>query len=174
MSADAMPGNKHGRPFRKKILISRTDGGFSAPPGGIDVPVSGPPSEGSITAMTVIAGQRAPASRSPPGSGSVLREAVTQDAHGEPRPAAVPVISIRLLGRFSVHRDGQEIAPRAFGGRLARRLLRLLALRRGTLVPKDLIADTLLGRERAPLGTQRQPGRLPGRRTAGHLQVRRG
>ena len=53
------------------------------------------------------------------------------------------MISIRLLGRFAVEREGQEIALRAFGGRLARRLLRLLALRRGTLVPKDLIAEAL-------------------------------
>ena len=53
------------------------------------------------------------------------------------------MISIRLLGRFAVQRDGQEIALRAFGGRLARRLLRLLALRRGTLVPKDVIAEAL-------------------------------
>ena len=50
---------------------------------------------------------------------------------------------IRLLGRFAVDRDGQEIALREFGGRLARRLLRLLALRRGTLVSKDLIAGAL-------------------------------
>ena len=50
---------------------------------------------------------------------------------------------IRLLGRFAVDRDDQEIALREFGGRLARRLLRLLALRRGTLVPKDLIAAAL-------------------------------
>ena len=39
--------------------------------------------------------------------------------------------------------DGQEIALREFGGKLARRLVRLLALRRGTLVPKDLIAEVL-------------------------------
>ena len=53
------------------------------------------------------------------------------------------MIRIRLLGRFAVEHDGQEIALGSFGGRLARRLLRLLALRRGTLVPKDLIADAL-------------------------------
>jgi DNA-binding SARP family transcriptional activator/tetratricopeptide (TPR) repeat protein len=53
------------------------------------------------------------------------------------------VIEIRLLGRFAVEHDGEEIALGSFGGRLARRLLRLLALRRGTLVPKDLIADAL-------------------------------
>ena len=53
------------------------------------------------------------------------------------------MIRIRLLGRFAVDHDGQEIARRAFGGKLARRLLRLLALRRGTLVSKDLIAEAL-------------------------------
>ena len=67
-------------------------------------------------------------------------------------PAAVPrrrppggaaVIRIRLLGRFAVERNGQEIALASFGGRLARRLLRLLALRRGTLVVKEQIADAL-------------------------------
>ena len=52
-------------------------------------------------------------------------------------------VTIRLLGRFAVDRDGQEVALRVFGGRLARRLLRLLALRRGSLVPKDLIAEAL-------------------------------
>ena len=52
---------------------------------------------------------------------------------------------------------GQEIALRAFGGRLARRLLRLLALRRGTLVPKDLIAEALWGSilRRMPRGTSK-------------------
>lgn len=53
------------------------------------------------------------------------------------------MIGIRLLGRFAVEHDGHEIALGSFGGRLARRLLRLLALRRGTLVPKDLIASAL-------------------------------
>jgi DNA-binding SARP family transcriptional activator len=59
------------------------------------------------------------------------------------RPEDGAAIRIRLLGRFAVDRDGQEIALREFGGGLARRLLRLLALRRGTLVPKDLIAQAL-------------------------------
>ncbi len=60
------------------------------------------------------------------------------------------VIGIRLLGRFAAERDGREVAPGLFGGRLARRLLRLLrllALRRGTLVPKDQIADALWPRD---------------------------
>jgi DNA-binding SARP family transcriptional activator/tetratricopeptide (TPR) repeat protein len=64
-------------------------------------------------------------------------------APGGRPPGGTAVIAIRLLGRFAVEHDGQEIALGSFGGRLARRLLRLLALRRGTLVPKDLIADAL-------------------------------
>ncbi|HEU5393014.1 MAG TPA: BTAD domain-containing putative transcriptional regulator [Streptosporangiaceae bacterium] len=58
-------------------------------------------------------------------------------------PGDPAAIKIMLLGRFAVEHDGQELALGSFGGRLARRLLRLLALRRGTLVPKDLIADAL-------------------------------
>ncbi|HEU5419357.1 MAG TPA: AAA family ATPase [Streptosporangiaceae bacterium] len=73
--------------------------------------------------MTVITRSGSPAASSVPGSAAVIR--------------------IRLLGRFAVERDGQEIALGSFGGRQARRLLRLLALRRGTLVPKDLIAGAL-------------------------------
>ena len=59
------------------------------------------------------------------------------------RPAAVTVVQIRLLGRFAVLRNSAEIPLRAFGGRLPQQLLRLLALRRGTLVPKDVIAEIL-------------------------------
>ncbi|MGH3247499.1 MAG: AfsR/SARP family transcriptional regulator, partial [Trebonia sp.] len=73
--------------------------------------------------MTVTAGHRQPAASSPPDAGGVVR--------------------IRLLGRFAVDRDEQEIALRDFGGRLARRLLRLLTVHRGTLVPKDLITEAL-------------------------------
>ena len=65
------------------------------------------------------------------------------EAPGGTGAAPGPVIRIWLLGRFAVDRDGREVAAREFGGALARRLLRLLALRRGTLVSKDLIADAL-------------------------------
>jgi len=68
---------------------------------------------------------------------------MTIAAPGARPPGAAAMTTIRLLGRFAVEHDGQEIALGSFGGRLARRLLRLLALRRGTLVPKDLIADVL-------------------------------
>ncbi|HET9967734.1 MAG TPA: BTAD domain-containing putative transcriptional regulator [Streptosporangiaceae bacterium] len=56
-------------------------------------------------------------------------------------PGDPAAIRIMPLGRFAVEHDGQELALGSFGGRLARRLLRLLALRHGTLAPKDLIAD---------------------------------
>lgn len=92
--------------------------------------------------MTVAAGARSPAAS--------FRQGVPGPRGS---PAAVPgrrppgggvaVIRIKLLGRFTVERDGQEIAPASFGGRLARQLLRLLALQRGTLVVKELIADAL-------------------------------
>ena len=64
-------------------------------------------------------------------------------APGGRPPGGTAVIAIRLLGRFAVEHDGQEIALGSFGGRLARRLLRLLALRRGTLVAKDVLAGAL-------------------------------
>lgn len=52
-------------------------------------------------------------------------------------------IRVRVLGRFAVVRRTQEIPARAFGGRRAQQLLRLLALQRGTLVLKDVIAEAL-------------------------------
>lgn len=60
--------------------------------------------------------------------------------------AAYPVrdvVTIRLLGTFAVRRGSADIPLREFGGRRAQQLLRLLALRRGTLVPKDVIAEAL-------------------------------
>lgn len=62
-------------------------------------------------------------------------------ASGPLGPAAA--VKIRLLGRFSVLCGDEEIPLRAFGGRLPRQLLRMLALRRGTLILKDAIADAL-------------------------------
>ena len=92
--------------------------------------------------MTVITEPPQPAASSRPGSVPARRGASGVRDPGQQAGDAAAV-RIRLLGRFSVDRDGQEIALSAFGGRLARRMLRLLALRRGTLVPKDLIADAL-------------------------------
>ncbi|WP_299735800.1 BTAD domain-containing putative transcriptional regulator [Pseudonocardia sp. 73-21] len=56
---------------------------------------------------------------------------------------AIPQVSIQLLGRFAVHRGDQELPLRPFGGRLARRLLRMLALSRGTLLSKEVAAEAL-------------------------------
>jgi len=93
--------------------------------------------------MTGITGRRPSRAGSALASVPAARGLSGQCAPGQRRPCDPAVIRIRLLGRFAVEHDGQEIALGSFGGRLARRLLRLLALRRGTLVSKDLIADTL-------------------------------
>lgn len=50
---------------------------------------------------------------------------------------------IRVLGRFSVRRDGREIEASAFGGAQTRTLLRLLITRRGQVVPRDVLIDAL-------------------------------
>ncbi len=54
-----------------------------------------------------------------------------------------PCTEIQLLGRFAVRRGEEELPLRVFGGRLARRLLRMLALSRGTLLSKDIAAEAL-------------------------------
>lgn len=54
-------------------------------------------------------------------------------------------LRIRLLGRFAVSRDGEESPVGAFGGRLARRLVRYLACAEGDLVPRDVLVDVLWG-----------------------------
>jgi len=92
--------------------------------------------------MTAVTGRHPPAASSPRASVPAPRPPFGVRASGGLQ-AGGAAIRIRLLGRFAVDLDGQEIALREFGGGLARRLLRLLALRRGTLVPKDLIADAL-------------------------------
>lgn len=56
---------------------------------------------------------------------------------------------IRVLGRFSVRREGREIEPAAFGGGLTRTLLRVLVTRRGELVSRDALIEALWPR-RAP------------------------
>ncbi|HMC04694.1 MAG TPA: BTAD domain-containing putative transcriptional regulator, partial [Actinomycetota bacterium] len=52
-------------------------------------------------------------------------------------------IEIRVLGRFSVRRDGVEIPAGAFRGRLVRSLVRLLVTRRGSFVSRDLLIEAL-------------------------------
>ncbi|MGH8992516.1 MAG: BTAD domain-containing putative transcriptional regulator, partial [Acidimicrobiia bacterium] len=58
-------------------------------------------------------------------------------------------VDIRLLGRFSVRRAGEEIPPGAFGGRLVRTLVRVLLTRRGEFISHDVLAGALW------------PGRMP-------------
>lgn len=57
--------------------------------------------------------------------------------------AASPRVSIQLLGRFAVLLAGQEQPERVFGSRLARQLLRMLAVSRGTLLSKDVAIEAL-------------------------------
>jgi DNA-binding SARP family transcriptional activator len=54
-------------------------------------------------------------------------------------------LEIRLLGRFQVLRHGHELPATTFGGRLPRTIVRVLAVRRGALVPRDVLADILWG-----------------------------
>ena len=63
-------------------------------------------------------------------------------------------VEIQLLGRFSVRRGGEEIAPGAFRGRLVRRLIRVLLTRRGSFVAHDVLTEALW------------PGRTPSDPTA--------
>jgi DNA-binding SARP family transcriptional activator len=52
-------------------------------------------------------------------------------------------IEIRVLGRFSVWREGVEIPAGAFHGRLVRSLVRMLVVRRGSFVSRDLLIEAL-------------------------------
>lgn len=52
---------------------------------------------------------------------------------------------IRLLGRFAVTRDGEEVSASGFGGRLTRRLIRYLVCAEGDLVPRDVLVEALWG-----------------------------
>ena len=54
-------------------------------------------------------------------------------------------LEVHLLGRFAVLRGGAEVPATAFGGRKARRLVRVLAMRRGAVVPQDRLVDALWG-----------------------------
>ncbi|MFW6033900.1 MAG: BTAD domain-containing putative transcriptional regulator [bacterium] len=47
------------------------------------------------------------------------------------------------MGRFAVTVDGEQVPQRAFGGRLAARLLRILAAHRGTVVTRDYLIEAL-------------------------------
>ena len=52
-------------------------------------------------------------------------------------------MEIRILGRFSVRRDGAEVPPTAFGGSLARTFVRILVARRGEFLSRDVLAESL-------------------------------
>ncbi len=57
-------------------------------------------------------------------------------------------VEIELLGRFAVRRDGREIAPGAFRGRLVRRLVRILAAHHEQVVTRDALIEALWGESR--------------------------
>jgi DNA-binding SARP family transcriptional activator len=59
------------------------------------------------------------------------------------------LIEIRLLGRFSARRGGEEIPPSAFRQRLTRNLVQVLLTRRGEFVPRETLTEALWPR-RAP------------------------
>lgn len=52
-------------------------------------------------------------------------------------------VEIKLLGRFSVWRDGAEVPATAFRGRMVRTLVRLLVTRRGSFLSRDALVDAL-------------------------------
>jgi DNA-binding SARP family transcriptional activator len=52
-------------------------------------------------------------------------------------------IEVRVLGRFSVRTDGEEVPQAAFRGRLVRKLIRILATRRGQFVSRDVLSESL-------------------------------
>jgi len=57
-------------------------------------------------------------------------------------------VQIRLLGRFAVRLGDGEVPPQAFGGRLSQRLVRYLAVHRGSVVARDVLTDVLWPRAR--------------------------
>lgn len=52
-------------------------------------------------------------------------------------------IEIRLLGAFSARRGGREVPQSDFRGRLVRTLIRVLLIRRGQFVSRDVLAQAL-------------------------------
>ncbi|HYR64137.1 MAG TPA: AAA family ATPase [Actinomycetota bacterium] len=52
-------------------------------------------------------------------------------------------IEIKLLGRFSAWRDGEEVPAATFRGRLVRTLVRILVTRRGSFVSRDVLTEAL-------------------------------
>lgn len=54
-------------------------------------------------------------------------------------------VEVHLLGPFAVRIDGHEVPERAYGGRLPRRLVRLLACSSGRAASRDALIDALWG-----------------------------
>jgi DNA-binding SARP family transcriptional activator len=54
-------------------------------------------------------------------------------------------VELRLLGRFVVLRNGREVPTAEFGGRKVRALVRILATRRGSVVPSERLVELLWG-----------------------------
>lgn len=54
-------------------------------------------------------------------------------------------VEIRVLGRFAVRRDGADVDPREFGGKLTRQLVRILAASRGSVLTRDALVEALWG-----------------------------
>lgn len=71
-----------------------------------------------------------------------MSASVRTDLIGTTDPA-IRQVGIQLLGRFGVRVAGREQPDRAFGGRLARQLLRMLAVSRGTVLSKDVAIEAL-------------------------------
>jgi DNA-binding SARP family transcriptional activator len=57
----------------------------------------------------------------------------------------VSEVLIRLLGRFGASVGGEHVPNERFEGRRTRTLVAILATRRGTLVPKDVLVEALWG-----------------------------
>ena len=93
--------------------------------------------------MNVVTEHRVPTGILPAEGASPAGGRTREAGDASVAPAVTAAIRIRLLGRFAVLRGPEEVPLRAFGGRLPQQLLRLLTLRRGTLVPKDVIAEAL-------------------------------
>lgn len=92
--------------------------------------------------------RRDPNGLSHAGRGPVARSETWSAEDPSALTAEAAIVRIRLLGRFAVLRGSEEVPSQAFGGRQAQQLLRLLALRRGALVPKDVIAEALWPKRR--------------------------
>jgi len=58
---------------------------------------------------------------------------------------ALTTIDVQVFGGLAVTRDGEAVPPAAFRGRLARTLLRMLVVDRGSVITRDALIDALWG-----------------------------